>query len=162
MRVNARVQVNMHTAEMIAAGRGFAREFVEEVAREAMGYAMRNVDIGKGPGPHPHRPGSEHEDTGDLRNSIDIRRGTHGAQETATVYTDLEHGLLLEMGWTNPDSGNHWRYPWLYPAMMEAMREWEGVARSTGRRWFSATGTASVGRTSISTPLSATLLPEVG
>lgn len=162
MRVNARVEVNMHTAEMVTAGREFAREFVEEVARDAMGLAMRNVDIGSGPGPHPHRPGSGHIDTGQLRNSINVRRGTHGGMETATVYTDEEYGLFLEMGWTNPYSGNHWRYPWLYPAMQEAMEDWESVAQSTGRRWFSATGTASIGKKIISTPLSATWLPEVG
>lgn len=162
MRISARVEVNMRTREVAAMGAGFAQELADELARQTAIRARRNVEPGEGPGPHPHRPGSEHIDTGDLRDSIQIRSESRGFLKTGVVFTDLEYGLYLEMGWTNPYSGNHWRYPWLMPAMMEARENWADVARSTGRRWFSETGRPYVGRMGISSPLSATWLPEVG
>ena len=162
MRVSARVEVNMQTRELAAMGAGFAQELADEMARQTAQLARRNVEPGSGPGPHPHRPGSEHIDTGDLRDSIQIRSEQRGFLKTGVVFTDLEYGLYLEMGWTNPFSGNHWRYPWLMPAMEEARQDWANVARSTGRRWFSSTGRPYAGRHGIGSPLSATWLPEVG
>ena len=54
------------------------------------------------------------------------------------MFTDLPYGLYLEMGWTNPYSGNHWRYPWLMPAMMEARESWMSLqaGKDEMRHWF--------------------------
>jgi len=84
-----------------------------------------------------------------------------GFLETSHVFTDLEYGLYLEVGWTNKRSGNHWRYPWLMPAMMQARYESDDIARSTARRWFSESGTPLTGRVNISNvAISGTAWPE--
>lgn len=162
MRLTARVEVNMRTAEVVARGEGFAQDFANELGKLTAELAQRNVAPGSGPGPHPHRPTSEHIDTGALRNSIQTRSVAMGFLKTAHVYTDSAYGLYLEMGWTNPWTGNHWRYPWLMPAMEEARQQWAEIARSTGRRWFSETGAPFRGRGAVNAPLSSTLLPEAG
>lgn len=162
MRLTARVEVNMRTAEVAARGAGFAQDFANQMAELAAEYARENVAPGRGPGPHPHRPDWPHEDTGNLSASIQIRAMAMGFLKTAHVFTDLPYGLYLEMGWTNPYTGNHWRYPWLIPALTLAQREWAAIARSTGRRWFSETGAPYRGRQAVQAPLSATWLPEAG
>lgn len=152
----------MRTAEVVSRGEGFAQEFANQMAEIAAELARQNVAPGSGPGPHPHRPTSEHIDSGALRDSIQVKAMAMGFLKTAHVFTDLEYGLYLEMGWTNPYTGNHWRYPWLWPALSLAQRQWADVARSTGRRWFSAGGAPFIGRQPVNAPLSATWLPETG
>ena len=162
MRLTARVEVNMRTAEVASRGEGFAQDFANQMAELAAGLARENVAPGRGPGPHPHRPTSEHIDKGTLSESVKVRALAMGFLKTAHVFTDLESGLYLEMGWTNPHSGNHWRYPWLMPALELARMQWAEIARSTGRRWFSEAGTPYVGRKPAEAPLSATWQPETG
>lgn len=162
-RLTARVEVNMKTAEIVARGRGFTREFADLMGELTAKYARINVTPGSGPGPHPHRPPPywKHVDTGALRDSIKVRAVHMGFLETAHVFTDLEYGLYLEVGWTNKQSGNHWRYPWLMPALMQARQESADIARSTGRRWFSEGGTPMTGRVNIANvAISGTAWPE--
>lgn len=165
MRMTARVEVNMRTREVKAAGAGFAAEFADQMGELAAQYARENVTPGSGPGPHPHRPPPfpEHEDTGDLRDSITVQHVRMGFLETAQVFTDLPYGVYLELGWHSP-SGRLWRYPWLMPAFMKAQDERAGIARSTARRWFSEEGRMFKGRALsapfIGAPISATAWPE--
>lgn len=162
MRLNAEVKVNWKNREFEGLGARFAQEVANAVGQTAKEYARRNVSPGYGPGPHPHRIGSEHEDTGDLMRSIRTQIIKEGFLRGVRLYTDLDYGLYLEMGWTNPWSGNHWRYPWLYPALWEAQHEWASLAKTYGYRYFSETGTSHPRsrRVAITSPLSGTWLPE--
>lgn len=162
MRLNARVEVNMNTKAVKAAGQGFAREFADTLGARAAELARLNVAPGSGPGPHPHRPVPpfrEHTDTGELMRSIQLKAVSMGFLETTHVFTDLEYGAYLEAGWHSA-SGNLWRYPWLLPAMMRAQEEAAGIAQSTSRRWFSGEGAMFKGRINFSAPLSGTAWPE--
>jgi hypothetical protein len=162
MRLSARIEVNMNTAAVKAAGQGFAREFADTLGKRAAELARENVRPGSGPGPHPHRPVPpfrQHTDTGELLRSIQLKAVSMGFLETTQVYTDLDWGLYLEAGWHSA-SGRFWRYPWLLPAMMQAQQEAAGIAQSTSRRWFSDTGAPYKGRVNFSAPLSGTAWPE--
>lgn len=160
MRVTARVEVNMRTKEIVQRGEGFCRDFADQLGELTAQIAKRNVEQGSGPGPHPHRPQSPHEDTGDLASSVQTRALAMGFMQTTLVFTDLEYGAHLEFGWTNPFSGNHWRYPWLMPAAEQARQEAMEIARSTARRWLSDEGGTYAGRVNVQAPLSGTAWPE--
>lgn len=152
----ATLRVNNRTKIVQKEGNKFAREFARILGDETAKLAQANVAPGRGPGPHPHRPQSPHEDTGDLMESIKVREAQRGFMFEAFVTTDIDYGLYLEMGWTTK-AGTHYRYPWLYPAAVEATRQWEPIARSTSARSFTDDSGASG---AIDTPLSATWLPE--
>lgn len=161
MRLTVRAEVNMKTKEIKARATGFNREFAETIGTRAAELAREAVSPGAGPGPHPHRPDSPHEDTGDLAASVQMKLVHMGFLETAHIFTDLEYGLYLEAGWTTK-AGTHWRYPWLMPSLEMARDEAETIARSTARRWFSEEGAPQRGRVDFEAPLSATLEPEMG
>lgn len=153
MRMTAVVRVNSRTREVQAQGNGFCQEFVAILGDETVRRARANVAPGHGPGPHPHR--TLHLDTGGLRDSIRARIRQRGFMYEALVETDKDYGLYLETGWTTL-AGTHYRYPWLYPAAVEASRRWEPIGRSSSDRWFRDGG----GRTFIRSPLSATWQAE--
>lgn len=161
MKVTAALRVNSRTNEVKAQGNGFAEDFVGILADETVRLARANVlpGIGRegfggaGPGPHPHR--TKHYDTGKLRDSIVAQVRRQGFIVEARVETDLEYGLFLEMGWTTV-AGTHYRYPWLYPAAVEASRRWQPIARSSADRWFTDGGRPM----RIHSPLSATWQAE--
>lgn len=98
-----------------------AEEAVNLWARAAEQAAKESVAPGVGPGPHPHR--TEHEDTGLLMSSIRIfQEPTWAGNEiTCILGTEVPYGYDLEMGWIVPESGNVYRYPWLYPSTMSAL-----------------------------------------
>jgi len=162
MRLSVRLEVNLRTREVAAAGQGFAREFADQLGARTAELARANVAPGSGPGPHPHRPVPpfrEHTDTGELMRSIQVKAVSMGFLETTQVFTDLDWGLYLEAGWHSA-SGRFWRYPWLSVAMMRAQEDAAGIARSTSRRWFSDEGRMFKGRVNFSAPLSGTAWPE--
>lgn len=160
MRVSVRFEVNLRTKEIVERGEGFCREFTDQMGELTAELARRNVKPAKGPGPHPHRPGSHHSDSGALADSVKTQALAMGFLRTALVYTDLEYGAHLEFGWTNPYTGRHWRYPWMMPALEEARQQAADIARTTGRRWLSNEGRVYTGRVNINAPLSATAWPE--
>jgi hypothetical protein len=131
-----------------------------------MELAKRNVAPGSGvdgiggggPGPHPHR--TLHLDTGELMRSIQQDSSRRGFLSTSSVFSDKPYGPHLEFGWTNPWSGNHWRYPWLQPAAMEAASEIDDYAHISARRWLSDEGRPLAGRVNIGSPVSSTWHPE--
>ena len=161
MRLTARIEVNLNTKAVKAAGQGFGREFADTLGERTAELARANVAPGSGPGPHPHRPPPfrQHTDTGELMRSIKIKAVSMGFLETCHVYTDSEYGLYLEAGW-HAASGRLWRYPWLSVAMMRAQEDAAGIAQSTGRRWFSNEGRPYQGRVNFTAPLSGTAWPE--
>jgi hypothetical protein len=166
MRLTARVEVNLRTKEVAQRGQGFAAEFADQIGALTAKYARENVAPGSGPGPHPHRPVPpywKHIDTGDLMRSVKTQHVRMGFLETCQVYTEIKYGVYLELGWTS-QAGNHWRYPWLMPAMMQAQNETAAIARSTARRWFSEEGRMYAGRglsiPYIGAPISGTAWPE--
>ena len=121
-----------------------AARISRNTAKRGMEYAKANVAPGRGPGPHPHRPQSHHEDTGDLAESVKLSEGWGGdilfedaptnLSWVTSIYTDLDYGLYLEQGWTAL-SGLRYRYPWLFPAMVMAQRDFAHLARTTAMRW---------------------------
>lgn len=144
-----------------------AARISRNTAERGLKYARENVAPGKGPGPHPHRIGSDHVDTGALRDSLKVVEGwggdllfeglPTGLSWVTAVSTDLDYGLYLEMGWTTK-AGTHYRYPWLFPAMTLAQRDFAHLARTTAMRWVEQyqRGYARIGNA----PVSATWLPE--
>ena len=136
MRMQSRIEVNSRTREVAARGDTFARALALSMAHEAAREARANVAPGKGPGPHPHKPGSNHIDTGELMRSIEVVPEERGFLKTANVQTDLDYGTYLEVGWVNPHSGNFWRYPWLWPAVEVVKADSEDLARTTAREFF--------------------------
>lgn len=157
MQTTATLRVNNRTKAVKAEGDQFCREFVQILGDETKKLAAANVAPGKGPGPHPHRPGWEHEDTGALAASIVNNVRQRGFMFEALVGTSLDYGMYLEMGWT-AKSGNHYRYPWLYPAAVQASNAWATIGRNTSARSF----TSDTGSGAIETPLSATWQAEAG
>lgn len=151
------VRLNSRVPEVRQQGQNFASDFVQVMAEEVALQAMENVAPGKGPGPHPHRLGSNHIDTGDLMNSIRASYSRRGFMHEAFVETDLDYGIYLEVGWTTV-AGTHYRYPWLGPAAQMKSREWEPIARTTSDRWFTQGGPPAI---RIRAPLSSTLFPEM-
>lgn len=162
MIMTGAVRINSRVPQVKAQGEGFAMEFVEIIGEESVKAARTNVLPGigpqgiggSGPGPHPHR--SDHWDTGKLRDSIKYRARMRGFMAEAFIESDVDYGLYLEMGWTAP-SGRHYRYPWLYPAVVLVTNRWEPIARATTDRWFKDGGPPAH---RIGTPLSATLFGE--
>ena len=155
MQTTATLRVSSRTKTVQKQGDQFAKEFATILGDETAKLAKANVAPGRGPGPHPHRPGSDHEDTGDLMDSIKAVFQQRGYRFESAVSTDIDYGLYLEMGWTTK-AGTHYRYPWLYPAAVEATRQWEPIARSTSARSF----TDDSGGGAIDTPLSGTWQAE--
>lgn len=136
MKLVSRIEINDRTTEVAARGDAFAKALALAMAHEAAREARLNVAPGQGPGPHPHKPESHHIDTGDLMRSIDVEPQDRGFLKTALVFTEVEYGTYLEIGWTNPYSGRFWRYPWLWPAVQVAQANAPGQARSTARQFF--------------------------
>lgn len=136
MKLVSRIEVNSRTREVAARGDTFAKALALSMAHEGAREARQNVAPGKGPGPHPHKPGSNHIDTGDLMRSIEVIPEERGFLKTANITTDLDYGTYLEVGWTDPRTGRFWRYPWLWPAVQKVQADSEDVARNTAREFF--------------------------
>ena len=58
----------------------------------------------------------------------------NGARLDSIVYTDLDYGTYLEIGW-RARNGRFYRYPWLKPAWQKAMAEYKTI---TTREWKQA------------------------
>lgn len=134
MKLTAQVQLNMRTKELQQAGLDFAREYAKELGNLTQEKAQENVAPGRGPGPHPHV--TEHDDTGALRDSIQVRTFQQGFMVLSRVETDLDYGSYLELGW-HTSSGRFVRYPWMMPAVELARREANRIARMTWNVYFS-------------------------
>jgi len=90
-----------------------AEDLVNISAKQIKEYAKANTNPGDSPGPHPHRPGSNHMDTGSLQNSIEVELDTpRGTVKHGYISTDLKYGYYLELGWVTLRR-NIVRYPWL-------------------------------------------------
>lgn len=133
MKLTAQVAVNLNTTRARQQADGFARALVLELARATQLAARENVAPGRGPGPHPHRSG--HTDTGELRDNIEIKEVQQGFLKTALAYTDLLHGLYLELGW-HTRAGTFYRYPWLKPALDKALEKGIEIAKAKGKLYF--------------------------
>lgn len=136
MKLVSRIEVNSQSREVLARGDNFANALALTMAHEGAREARVNVAPGRGPGPHPHKPISDHLDTGELMRSIEVVAEERGFLKTANITTDLEYGLYLEVGWVNPWTGNFWRYPWLWPAVLLVQTKAAAMARSTARQYF--------------------------
>ena len=136
-RIFARMQVNMTTKELRSQSYRFGEGFAAQIGELTLAAAKRNVAPGKGPGPHPHI--TEHEDTGYLMEHIFVKPRRAGFMIYSHVYTDVEYGTYLEIGW-HTSLGKFVRYPWLAPAAEEAKREALKIARQTYRIYFKPGG----------------------
>lgn len=163
MRLTGKVEVHLNSRAMRAAGQGFARDVARQLGELTLTYAKRNVTPGKGPGPHPHRPPPfrQHTDTGELVGSLQAKPVEQGFLTTYQVYTDIDYGVYLEVGWHSL-SGNFWRYPWLEPAVREASQHLAEIAKSTGRAYFTGgRSTRPAGRVNLTGASFATFFPGV-
>ncbi len=88
MKLLVSVKVNSNIPALLNEGPWFGVEFVDAVGAETVGIARELVAPGRGPGPHPHRPDSLHEDTGALSAAIDyvVDYSNAGARAKADVY----------------------------------------------------------------------------
>ncbi len=117
------------------------RNAMAAVAAKALEYARENVSPEKGPGPHPHRTdhGWAWEDTEELSKSLRLRFRQKGFIRIATIFTPLDYGMYLEVGWRGP-SGRHYRYPWLRPAFIRAQSEFPKMVASWMRQAIEKAG----------------------
>ena len=131
MRTIASVRVDFATAAAKQVGKAFMEDVALEFGTQVAERAKQNVAPGRGPGPHPHPgpPAWQHEDTGELGDSIrsDVREITNGVE--CMIFTPLDRGLYLEAGWHGP-SGRFYRYPWLWPAINAVQVGFRGMART--------------------------------
>lgn len=165
MRVT--LTVDSDAPEIVEQGVWFGLEFVDLLGQETVAEARKLVAPGSGPGPHPHR--TEHEDSGALRDAVfyDTLLRDGGQSAIAVISIDPEaparqggtppyqYGVFLEMGWTAA-SGNHFRYPWLYPAAMIAQQRWQAFGKAAADRFMKKPPGVS---RRIKTPISATWRP---
>ena len=93
-------------------GVGIMEYFTGRIAEKA----KKNVAPGVGPGPHPHR--TPHEDSGTLMRNIKTATTATGDLVNGAVYTDVDYGLYLEIGW-HAKNGAFYKYPWLLPAVQD-------------------------------------------
>jgi hypothetical protein len=122
--------------DMAAAGLGVARQTAAHFAQLAADKARENVQIGKGPGPHPHR--TDHKfhwvDSGLLEHAIHVEenpRVPNGVAEAQVIVDPIDtpdrgvvnYGVYLEFGWVpvlpSGATGHFTRYPFLAPAIAE-------------------------------------------
>lgn len=156
MRLLASVKVNSNVPALLNEGPWFGVEFVDAVGAETVQIARELVAPGKGPGPHPHRPDSEHEDTGALRDAIDyvVNYTNVGAQARADVYVkdayrgepagkpkrfrDLKTGrFIIKPKRTQPSEyGLFLEVGWTTPSGRTARYPWlYPAATMAARRW---------------------------
>ena len=129
---NATSETTINTGAIRAHAR---REFVGmtgQAMATAVALARERVAPGVGPGPHPHKDWGWPIaiDTGNLRSAIKWGWEHVGGKSpppvgtmTALLYIDAQiapYGTWLEHGWHGP-SGKFYRYPFLAPAMREAL-----------------------------------------
>ena len=133
--LKAVVRVNLRTREAQERGRKWARTFAANAAKRVRYRAQRNVAPGRGPGPHPHRTGSKHEDAGELMRDVHTHTVHRGFMEEVKVYTNTDYGVYLEVGW-HTKAGTFYRYPWLYPALAQNLTAMREIARITGAALF--------------------------
>jgi len=133
MRIYGTVEVDYRSRAAKEHGLRFAEDYVLDQTAVVERLAKRNVTPGRGPGPHPHR--TEHEDTGQLMQSITSDVEVKGSRVVGIVGTNVIYGMFLEVGW-HSRSGNFYRYPWLAPAMHEAKRYGPTIAQRHSHVWF--------------------------
>lgn len=130
-----RVSTSLRFSTKAKAFDGFTRERLRNMmmalGEQAKEYAQKNVKKGKGPSPHPHKKHWWHnfkwEDTGALAESVQVRYRQAGFLRTVTIYTDLDYGMYLELGFRGP-SGMFYRYPWMKPAYQKAQKDFPKFA----------------------------------
>lgn len=132
IRLEASLHINSQMKEFRNRSYKAASNAIRTVSRNARDYAKQNVAKGKGPGPHPHR--WPYVDTGDLAKSIGMKVVYNGVRMESVVYTELDYGTYLEVGW-RAKNGRFYRYPWLKPAWRRAMDEYKTIA---ARSWKEA------------------------
>ena len=147
-----RVEVHKRAKEVRAMGEGFAAMYVNDLGTMIMEQAKLNVEPGKGPGPHPHRV--EHTDTGALRDSVKMRFEHRGFLETVYVFSDLNYGVFLELGFHANWGGAFIQYPWLAPAYLQVLDSADNYLRATARLWFNETVQDKIQRSGITQLLS--------
>lgn len=109
---------------------------MRRVVGRAEKLAKQNVAKGKGPSPHTgdaDRWGHNwpHEDTGWLAEHTYGVVWPQGFHMEGSVYTDQDYGVYLEVGWWQ--NGRFYRYPWMKPAFLEAMKLLPKMAAETFR-----------------------------
>lgn len=166
VRLVASVKVNSNIPALLNEGPWFGVEFVDAVGAETVKIARELVAPGKGPGPHPHRPDSEHEDTGALRDAIDyvVDYSNVGAQARADVYVrdayraeppskprryrDVKTGRFIIKPKGTPPSkyGMYLEVGWTTPSGRTARYPWMYPAATLAAREWEGIAKAQVSR----------------
>jgi hypothetical protein len=141
--IKGNVGANLYFDRGRSAANGWAMSLVNDLTQIAKAQAQRNVAPGVGPGPHPHI--SDHVDTGELMEDIDAESRFSGNKAQAAVWTSLDYGMFLELGY-HTLAGNFIRYPWLEPALDEAMRQLDSLAVNLGQAYFGGSGSRAGGQ----------------
>lgn len=121
----ATLQINSRARAFANKASSSTEDAVRKVLRRAEKLAKENVAKGKGPSPHTGNDIEGHNypyrDTGDLARSVRSAVWLQGFLTEGSIFTDLDYGVYLEVGWRTK-AGNFFRYPWMRPAMMEALK----------------------------------------
>lgn len=125
-KFSATLQLNSRSKAFANKSNTAVEDAMRKVLKKAKKLAQENVAKGKGPSDHNGDADSwghhfAHEDTGDLAESVQDAIWLQGFLTEGTIYTDLDYGVYLEVGWRTRQS-NFYRYPWLKPAFLEALK----------------------------------------
>lgn len=132
-RFSATLQINSRAKGFVKKAPGATEESMRRVLKYAKKDAQDRVAPGKGPGPHPHN--WPHVDKGDkdgLMTSVKDAIWLQGFLTEGTIYTDSAYGTYLEVGWRTK-AKNFYRYPWLKPAFLGALKYLPKLAAETFR-----------------------------
>lgn len=137
LEFRATLQVNTKQRAFRDAGVWASQHALRDMLNRARELARENVAPGKGPSPHEgdyedgHNSPMQRPDTGNLQKSVRRVMVFKGFMTTGYLVTDLDYGTYLEVGWRR--GGKFFRYPWLKPAFLQAMKEFPALAANTFR-----------------------------
>lgn len=125
LKFSGTVQLNSRSKAFAHKSSQATEEAMRRVLKAVVRIAKQNVAKGKGPSPHDGSADNwghhwAHEDTGDLAESVQDAIWLQGFLTEGTVFTDLDYGVYLEVGWRQ--NGHFYRYPWLKPAFLRGMK----------------------------------------
>ena len=134
-RITVGLNISSRLKRFQGAGVQAAYDLAWEMGEKGRDYAKENVEPGFGPSAHDgtadafgHR--NPHDDTRLLQDNVEFRVERQGFIGIAQVFTDIEYGAWLEIGFHTFVTDTYgrgithfWRYPWLKPAYDRLVRE---------------------------------------
>lgn len=131
LQFTAVLQLNSRARAFADKSAAITEEVMRDIVEYAAEIARENVAPGKGPSPHDDPNRHRYQDTGILQEHVLTAIWLQGFLTEGSVFTDLDYGVYLELGWHRRTGGGalrFYRYPWLKPAFLQAMKRLPDLA----------------------------------